>query len=350
MKLPTGTHLIGDLSPTRKAVMIESPGIYTGITQEEYRWGVGVPNSSLGLLMKSGRSLWWETHKKQLELEAAGTMDDEKEEDEDELGTPEEKRSAALTFGAAMHKIVLEPETWEDEFVVVPPSAPRKPTEKQRNAAKPSAATIDAIAYWDDFTAKAAGKQLVTYKEFQRMMAMLDALKGHWFEIDGYKIPTIKLFQNGTAEASMYWVDENTGVLCKGRPDYISDGFLADYKTTADGSLYGFQKSMADFGYYRQSPFYLDGARLASGGDINHNRFVFVVQEKKEPYEVFVYAIGPGSMEIGRQDYHILLERFKENTAMYGPLTGSNPWPMASHVITDVELPQWAMYQGGLVK
>lgn len=182
------------------------------------------------------------------------------------------------------------------------------------------------------------------------MLAMLDALKSHWFEIDGMKIPTIRLFQGGVAEASMYWIDERTGVLCKGRPDYISAGFLADYKTAADGSLYGFQKSMADFGYYRQSPFYLDGARLASGGAINHERFVFVVQEKKEPYEVFVYAIGPASLEIGRQDYGILLERYVENVRTYGPVYGSTPWPMASHAIMDVELPQWAMYQGGLVK
>lgn len=350
MHFPDGRHLVNPIGTHLKAVTIEAPGIYTGITQEEYRYGIGVPNSSLGLLMKSGRALWWDAHKKSARYSSPAPADEEVEEDEPESILSPEKRSNALVFGAAMHKIVLEPETWEDEFVVIPPDAPRRPTDKQINAAKPSASTIAAAGYWVAFHKKHEGKQLLTMKEFNQMMNMLGVLKQHWFEVDGMRIPTIRLFQGGVAEASMYWVDEKTGILCKGRPDYISDGFLADYKTTTDGSLYGFQKSMADFGYYRQAPFYLDGARAASGGLINHERFVFVVQEKKEPYEVFVYAIGPESMRLGRQDYGFLLERYDRNVKEYGPLFGTTPWPMASNDITDVELPQWAMYQGGLVK
>lgn len=332
----------GKLFVKEGLVVNPQPGIYTGITQEEYRNGVGMSNSSLGLLMKSGRAMWWDEQKRILKLQ-------DEDEENAALASPEARKSS-LIFGSAMHKMVLEPETWDEEFVVVPDDAPRKPTVAQRNAAKPSSSTLDAIAYWDAFEKANTGKDIVTKKELDKMFAMHAVLQSHSFEIDGYRIPTLNLFKNGHAETSMYWQDEDTGVLCKGRPDYLSDGFMADYKTAMDGSMYGFQKSMADFGYYRQAPFYLDGMRVASGGEMNHNRFVFVVQEKKEPFEVFVYAIGQTSMDIGREDYKKLLTRYVENEENYGPLKGNVPWPMACGTIMDVELPQWAMYQGGLVK
>lgn len=351
MVITDGTHLLGPISARGKMVVVKrEQGVFSGLTQEQYRLGEGLANSSLGYLMKSGRTLWYEEQERLNMLHSAHTHDLDEVPDGLDAVETEEKRNAALVFGAAMHKLVLEPETWETEFVVVPPEAPRRPSDKQRMASRPSAATVAAIEWWDDFERGRDGRQAILAPEYARMWEMYDALRSHWFDVDGLHIPTLHLFKGGHAEASIYWVDEETGVFCKGRPDYISDGFIADYKTATDGSLYGFQKSMADFGYYRQSPYYLDGMRVASKGASDHNRFLFVVQEKKRPYEVFVYAIGLQSQDIGRSDYRRLLHRYVENTKKYGEPGKGEMWPMACHSILDVELPQWAMFQGGLVK
>jgi exodeoxyribonuclease VIII len=68
----------------------------------------------------------------------------------------------------------------------------------------------------------------------------------------------------GRAEQSVYWVDEETGELCRCRPDFWrEDGLIVDVKTTEDASPAGFAKSVANWRYHVQHPYYVDGVNAA---------------------------------------------------------------------------------------
>ena len=62
-----------------------------------------------------------------------------------------QEQTKAMIIGSAFHSLLLEPNGFPSEFLTVEPFAPKKPTLSQRNAKKPSAATLEAIAYWDEF-------------------------------------------------------------------------------------------------------------------------------------------------------------------------------------------------------
>ena len=68
------------------------------------------------------------------------------------------EQTEAQEIGTLTHLSVLEPEEYARKTVLKPADAPRKPTDAQRNAKKPSEDTIAAIKWWDDWSAANAGK------------------------------------------------------------------------------------------------------------------------------------------------------------------------------------------------
>lgn len=137
----------------------------------------------------------------------------------------------------------------------------------------------------------------------------------------------------GKAELSVYWNDPATGVLCRCRPDWWrEDDVLVDLKTCEDASPEGFAKSMANWRYDVQAPFYLDGVRQATGR--KPRGFVFVAVEKKAPFAVGVYVLDSESLELGRAQYVADLRTYAECVR-----TGS--WPGYGDKIQTISMPAW---------
>ncbi|MCK4424980.1 PD-(D/E)XK nuclease-like domain-containing protein, partial [Candidatus Bathyarchaeota archaeon] len=63
-------------------------------------------------------------------------------------------------------------------------------------------------------------------------------------------------FKNGQAEVSFFWEDNN--IICKCRPDWISEGIIYDFKTTRR-SLEEFYWDVKNYFYYVQHAWYLRG-------------------------------------------------------------------------------------------
>lgn len=317
---------------------IHPAGVYSGISNADYHGGPGISKSGLDVIRKSP------AHFKQ-------SRDDGYKE-----STPSQR------LGTLAHSYILEHEIFWDHHAM-PFEAPEGvidtvPQIKERlkeigekfasSAKKPDlldqlrSADPEAVILDDAKAAYAeevGDKEIITADE-------LEKLEGMWASIQKHpKARQLLKPGTGVAELSCYWIDQETGVLCRCRPDFWSDtGWIVDLKTTRDASPDGFRKSLFGWGYFKQDPFYQDGASEAlkqGAGSVDRpspKGFAFVAIEPVAPYPVTVFIMGNVSRDIGRREY-------REDLATYAECLSSDHWPAYSDNIEVIELPEWRLRQ-----
>lgn len=158
---------------------------------------------------------------------------------------------SALDFGTYFHTYVLEPDKFKDSFKVLPEFNRRKPAEKQ--------AELDMIEQW-----KIDGISPVSHEEMKKLEIMKKSVFAH---------PTANAIfsANGVSERSFFWKDNNSGVDCRCRPDWLVDlsenklpfatedstHLVVDLKTTSD--INRIDKTVEEYRYYVQDAFYTRG-------------------------------------------------------------------------------------------
>lgn len=222
------------------------------------------------------------------------------------------KTTRAMDFGTIAHRVVLG----EDPMVEVLEWANYR--------------TKDAQTARD--LAASQGLTPMLLDEWRTVLAMAEAIRRH--PIAG------PLFTPGTGEVeqSLFWTDQQTGIICRARPDWMrttASGRLlgVDYKTTVDASLDGISRAVENYGYHAQSAWYRSGMRALG----LHDRpgFVFVFQEKTAPYVVTVVELTDVTNRIGRS-------RNRQALEIYARCTETGYWPGYSDDIELVALPPWA--------
>jgi len=214
------------------------------MTEKEYRRQDGISRSELWRLRESPEKFRWY-------------------QDHPEPPTP------ALILGTAAHKLLLEPDTFNDEFAVAPECDRR---------------TKDGREAYSAFLESSEGKSIITLADYQKAAEMAQKAR---------ETPFVNKLLNGERERPFFWVDDLTGEPCKIRVDCITtvsiDGIpttaIVDYKTTADASTDGFMRSAINYGYDFQAGMYCEGVKRATG---EKPIFIFIVQEKTAPYAVNV--------------------------------------------------------------
>lgn len=105
--------------------------------------------------------------------------------------------------------------------------------------------------------------------------------------------------QKGESELSIFWQDENTGVLLKCRPDYLPYDckLVPDYKTASSVNPNTFYGDFIKFGYHVQAAMYKEGIKAVAGIDVDS--FFFVAQEKEPPYITQVFIQDDGIINYG---------------------------------------------------
>ena len=269
------------------------PGIYRDIPNDEYHAGKGLSSSGIKKMLDSPLHYW-----------AAYLSPERVKEQKD-----------CFDFGTAYHTYVLEPDKFSQTIAVIPEGIDRR--------------TKAGKAAWEAFQSESAGKVCIKQPDMAAIEGMAAAVTSH---------PTAsKIFHSGEAETSFYWIDEETGVLCKCRPDYYRKGLMiADLKSSQNASPSAFSRDCAKYGYHISAAFYLDG--LAAHGDDLEGNFTFVVQEKTYPYAVACYVIADEAIALGRSQYKKALRTFSE-------CQDSGLWPGYEENITYIDVPKWAYYQ-----
>jgi exodeoxyribonuclease VIII len=214
------------------------PGFYSGLSLSDYHAAPGLSKSDLDLIARS----------------PAHYRHGDREE------TP------ARRLGTAAHACVLEPETWEHRY-----------------ARAQGRRRVDT----------ATDRTVLTAAEWDTCLRLRDAVWNH---------PTCQdLLSDGTAESSAWWLDPETRLLCKCRPDWSRPGLLLDLKTTMDASPAGFARAVERYRYHVQAAYALDGWRAAGGSSIE--RFLLVAVEKTAPFAVALYDLPAAALTSGRALY-----------------------------------------------
>lgn len=227
----------------------------------------------------------------------------------------EREETAAIRIGSAVHCAVLEPERFEAEYVGAPD------LDKRTKAGK------EAFA---EFEAANQGKIVISADDLGLCLDLQAQVRNH---------PRVAHFlSSGQSEVSALWKDEEFGVRCRARFDWLTpDGWLIDLKTTTDASASAFARSCASYRYHVQAAWYLDAYPQASGGDLPMG-FLFIAVEKTAPYAVALYELDAEAVELGRQ-------LARRDLSRYATAREMDCWPGYPTEIQPLSLPRWVMNQ-----
>lgn len=146
----------------------------------------------------------------------------------------------------------------------------------------------------------------------------------------------------GVAERSIYWTDEETGVRCRIRPDWLVQlpglTLCIDLKTTVDASPAAVSKTIEKYSYHQQDALYTEGLYRA-GQAPDDVRFLFAFQQKTPPYLVTIRELKVQEREVGHA-------RNRHALRIYTECTAADTWPDWTGPVDDIPfigLPTWAL-------
>lgn len=259
------------------------PGVYADIENDAYHSGPGISKSGLWTIYTQSPA-----HYK----------------------FAERKETKAFDFGTACHFAILQPELFE-------PRVMRGPMDRRGNN-------------WKDAQAEAAnsGRLLLTSPDYDDVMVIRDSVHADQF------LNALIVNPHSEIEHSSYWIDPETGALCRSRPDlYRADlGVMVDVKSTVSAHPEAFARSVVNYGYHAQEAWYTDG-HVANGRPVNG--FVFLAWEKASPFVTARYELPPSIVDEGRAICRKALQRYAECAA-------ANEWPGYSGEITELQFKRWS--------
>ena len=202
----------------------------------------------------------------------------------------------SLLFGQVFHKMLLEPVTFCDEFVVAP--------EVNRR-------TKDGKQMWEAFVANHEKQTIIPEEMYAKANEMCEAVK---------REPLAVKLLNGAAEVPFFWTDEMTGEDCKCRVDVLnteySQPIIVDVKSTSDASTDSFIRSAINYGYDFQAAMYFNGVAKNIG---KKPLFVFIAVEKEPPYAVNILQADELMLQRG-------YDLFREYIGIYHDCKVSGNW------------------------
>jgi hypothetical protein len=136
-------------------------------------------------------------------------------------------------------------------------------------------------------------------------------------------------------EATVVWVDQETGIKCKGRLDrYLpEDSMVLDLKSCRDGSRDGFARAVLQHHYGLQAAWYLEGI-AQTRGDVAG--FTWLTVENTAPFVCTVYEVDDCTLEHGRAVMRKLLRQHAE-------CLRTGVWPGYATKIEQNGIPTWAL-------
>jgi hypothetical protein len=138
-------------------------------------------------------------------------------------------------------------------------------------------------------------------------------------------------------EFNIRWVDSETGLGLRCRPDWIiyrnDKLIILDFKTTRSWTPRTFSSDITKFGFHRQAAWYIDGVLDYFQEDVES--FLFIPVDKTPAHETRIYELHPEAIKLGR------LENRKALTELAYRLDSNNWNSRDKGEIKILDLPDW---------
>ena len=238
--------------------------------------------------------------------------------------TKEAKKEAstAMNFGTLVHTMFLEPEQFENEFVIAPKFDRRTKVGKEEAAA------------WEQAN---EGKMLVSEEDVENASRMSENLRS---------LSIYKAMQDnyGMAEASFFFTDPVFGLNLRIRPDWhiapckaFPNGLIIDLKTTDDARPMAFSRTCANFSYDLSASMYREGFQAYYQTE-DKPPFIFLVSERNTPFNVKQYKASDLFLSVGNARYNRSKELLAESLLM-------GEWDGYSKDLEEIYLPSYMTKQ-----
>lgn len=303
------------------------PGMFLNVPNEQYHAGPGVSKSQLDHLHNAPALLEWSRN-----------------------APRDEEARAAVDIGDALHALLLEPDRFESEYVTdfVPPEGALVTIDQIKAAMDergigytskdtkgtlvnklldidPDAPVLDRLR--ETWAEEVRGRTILSAAECRKLHLMHASVMAHPFARALIEAP-------GPVEASIYWNDPDTGLLCRCRPDKLPElaglRIVLDVKTTAD--MDQFAASVEDYRYHVQDSFYSEGYLQHFG--VAPDAFVFLVVSTSRDagrYPVRCFALPAEDKLAGHS-------AMRADLATYAECQRTGVWPG----IETITRPSWA--------
>lgn len=291
------------------------PGVYLDVTRAEYDRCSALNQSTLKRFLANQDDYCFETAILQEPGNTALFRDEDKDTD-------------SMRWGRLFEAMLLEPETWRQEFAILTPAVERcLLSDAQKKGSK----------------AKSFSKQLSTYQDWRRNYE-----QAGWAIISREEQDTASFaveharkdsriaeaLAGGRHNVALVWRHEATGLMLKALIDLLPEaGAILDIKTARETDERSFGRAVIDLGYDFQACWYLAGWRAL--GDDEKDAWGWIVTKNSRPWRSTVYMADAAWLERGRIMMEDGLQRWKawlDSGGKYQPPLG---WPTLT-------MPAWA--------
>lgn len=293
--------------------LITAPGAYPDVSAEDYHRNPHLlPGPSLS---SSGAKLLLERSPYHFFYDSPLNPD-----------RPPERDKPHFNVGKAAHDMILLSERWPEHYHVLPEGFSFAKTKQ----------FADAIAEAE--AAREEGVTVLRHEEAQTVHAVAAAIRRNSL--------AMAALTNGVTEETLAWIDTETGVWLRARPDFRPNSLIegrdvmvvADLKfvAPAHASRDGFMRAIANFGYHQSAAFYCDGIKATFGH--YPTNWLHVVVEKEPPHCVALYELPAEDIERGRWMNREAIQTFAR-------CVDTGKWPGYADEPAPVGLPAWAKKQ-----
>ena len=227
----------------------------------------------------------------------------------------EGESTLALSRGDALHKAVLEPKAFNEEFDDFYLMSPTKGI-NTKAAQEARLLNPDKILYNDDILVDVEGMQ----KAIERHALAMDMLNNCDHK-----------------ELSGVAYDKEFNIVRKIRVDAAPGigndrgNYLVDIKSCQSIRFFDFRRSILKFGYHLAAAYYIDTDAMITGQPPREN-FYFIGVQSVKPFMARVYALLPEDIEKGR-------ELYKERLGILTQAVSDNQYCAYEHESDPIPIP-----------
>ena len=260
----------------------------TELTNEEYHAMDGISSSMIGDYMKSPFQYWYKYVGKRMP---------------EELGD-----NPAFAIGTVTHALVLEPDLFDEQFIIAPKIDKRTKVGKEK---------------WAEFEEQAKGKTLVKKEHYDMAVMMRDAVNRNPIAVD--------LLKRGEFEKSFFFEGLKVRTDHIIVDDLIKKVLITDLKTAQTIEPKRFQWAVQDL-YLTRAGFYAYVvSQFYPDYDID---FGYIAVDKNEPSSCTVFMISQEDLTWAISNAKRVVELIEQDTKEYG----SKPWIDTTPQVLTLEL------------